>query len=164
MAPTTTDPPPTTTQYISFLLTQQVSGMFPTSQLTETVNLELGQIVQIPDLPPAVVGICGWRGEVLWLVDLSYTLGLSPLLSTDYQSAKCNVLKVTINQQTFGLLVAEVRQLVRCDRQNIQPDLPKSFSPEVAPLIEGHFTASKQTELISINLEALLDSLHSSPS
>ncbi|AFY38019.1 CheW protein [[Leptolyngbya] sp. PCC 7376] len=162
MAPkTSTDPPTTEQQFISFLLTQKLWGMIPTSQLTETVNLGLDSIVQIPDLPPAVVGICGWRGEVLWLVDLSYALGLPPLLSTDYQSAKCNVLKVTINQQSFGILVAEVRQLIRCDSTKIQAKLPDSFKPEVAPLLNGSFAAMKDTSVVSVNLGALLETLRS---
>ncbi|OKH19753.1 chemotaxis protein CheW [[Limnothrix rosea] IAM M-220] len=162
MAPkTSTDPPTTQKQFISFLLTQKVWGMVQTSQLTETINLELGKIVQIPDLPPAVVGVCGWRGEVLWLVDLSYALGLAPLLSADYQSDKCNVLKVTVNQQSFGILVAEVRQLMRCDPQDIQTGLPVPFKAEVAPLIAGHLTTTGNIQVTSFNLEALLETLRS---
>lgn len=151
---------PTTSQYISFMLTDGIRGMIPTQQLTETINLELGTIVQIPDLPASVVGVCGWRGDVLWLVDLSYALSLSPLLAADYQSAKCSVLRVTVNQQMFGVLVAEVRQLVRCDRQAIQPGVPRTLSPEAAPLIAGQYTATPGETLIQVDLEALLERLH----
>ena len=162
MAPkTSTDPPTAQKQFISFLLTQQVWGMIPTHQLTETINLELGKIVQIPDLPPAVIGVCGWRGEVLWLVDLSYALGLAPLLSADYQSSKCNVLRVTVNQQSFGVLVAEVRQLMRCDPQDIQAGLPVPFKTEVAPLIAGSLTREGNAQVTSFNLETLLETLRS---
>lgn len=146
-------------QYISFLLADQVRGMIPTSQLAETINLDLGNIVQIPDLPPAVVGVCGWRGEVLWLVDLSYVLQLSPLLAADYQASKCSVLRVTVNQQMFGLLVAEVQQLIRCDRQAITPGTLPTLKPAVAPLIAGHFSPSPKDTVLSINLEAVLENL-----
>jgi positive phototaxis protein PixI len=149
----------TTTQYISFLLTEKMRGMIPTTQLSETINLELNRIVQIPDLPPAVVGVCGWRGEVLWLVDLSYALSLTPLLDTDYQSAKCSVLRVTVHQQSFGILVADVQQLVRGDRQKILPGLPSRIKPEAAPIIAGQFPDSQGNILISIDLEGLLESL-----
>ena len=163
MAPKTQPSPPdsSTQQFISFLLNQDVWGMIPTTQLTETINLELGTIVQIPDLPPAVIGVCSWRGEVLWLVDLSYAIGLPPLLSTDYQSAKCNVLKVTVNQQSFGILVAEVRQLVRCDRAKIQDGIPSPLKLESAQLVEGFFTAAKNTHILSIDLQGLLENLRS---
>jgi positive phototaxis protein PixI len=149
----------TTTQYISFRLANGLRGMIPTSQLTETINLELGSIVQIPDLPPAVVGICGWRGEVLWLADLAYALRSPPLLSGDYPGAKCSVLRVTANQQTFGILVTEVQQLIRCDRQDISPTLPPQIPPEVAPLVAGQYQPSPGEIILSINLEALLESL-----
>lgn len=133
--------------------------MIPTHQLTETINLELGKIVQIPDLPPAVVGVCGWRGEVLWLVDLAYALGLSPLLGADYQSAKCSLLRVSVNQHNFGLLVMEVGQLVRCDRQELVPGIPSQINPEAAPLVDGQYSPSQGKLLLSVNLEALLATL-----
>lgn len=165
MAPQTQSSSPDTSsqqQFISFLLNDGIWGMIPTTQLTETVNLELGTIIQIPDLPPAVIGVCGWRGEVLWLVDLSYALGLPPLLSTDYQSAKCNVLKVTVNQQSFGILVAEVRQLVRCDRQHIQGGIPSSLKLEAADqLVDGFYAAVKDIQILNIDLASLLDMLRS---
>lgn len=133
--------------------------MIPTSQLTETINLDLGNIVQIPDLPPAVVGVCGWRGEVLWLVDLAYALQLPPLLGPDYQASKCSVLRVTIQQQMFGVLVTEVQQLIRCDRQAIIPDIPAQFKATVAPFISGQYLLTPQDVLLSINLAAMLDTL-----
>lgn len=148
-----------TLQYISFLMSGAVGGMIPTHQLTETINLELGQIVQIPDLPPAVVGVCGWRGEVLWLVDLAYALGLSPLLSPDYQSAKCSLLRVSVNQHNFGLLVTEVGQLVRCDRQDLIPGVPSQIPPGAETLIDGQYSPSQGKTLLSVNLEALLATL-----
>lgn len=146
-------------QYISFLMPGAVGGMIPTHQLTETINLELGKIVQIPDLPPAVVGVCGWRGEVLWLVDLAYALGLSPLLGTDYQSAKCSLLRVSVNQHSFGLLVMEVGQLVRCDRQALIPGAPSQLNPKAQHLVDGQYSSSQGKTLLSVNLEALLATL-----
>ncbi|MGB2926312.1 MAG: chemotaxis protein CheW [Limnothrix sp.] len=146
-------------QHISFSLSGEVQGMILTTQLTETINLELGQIVQIPDCPSAVVGVCGWRGEVLWLVDLAYALGLSPLLGTDYQSAKCSLLRVSVNQQAFGVLVAQVGQLVRCDRQDIIPEAPSQLEPTAQALIAGQFSSSQGKTFLCINLEALLETL-----
>ncbi|BAW97727.1 hypothetical protein NIES970_26830 [[Synechococcus] sp. NIES-970] len=149
----------TTTQYISFLLSNGLRGMLPTSQLVETINLDLGNIVQIPDLPPVVVGVCGWRGEVLWLLDLAYALRSPPLLSGDYADAKCSVLRVNVNKQTFGIVVTEVQQLIRCDRQNISPELPPQIDPDVAPLVAGKFRQPSGEIILNINLEALLESI-----
>lgn len=156
-APSTTET--SSAQYISFVLADHVRGMIPTHQLAETINLELGSIIQIPDVPPAVVGVCSWRGEVLWLVDLSYALQLSPLLVSDYQPAKCSVLRVTVNQQVFGILVAEVRQLIRCDRQQIIAGIPPQIKPEAAPLISGYFAPSPKETVLNIDLEALLTTI-----
>ncbi|MEB3224621.1 MAG: chemotaxis protein CheW [Synechococcus sp.] len=157
VAPSTTES--TTAQYISFRLSQGLRGMLPTGQLAETINLDLGNIVQMPDLPPAVAGVCGWRGEVLWLVDLSYALRLPPLLAGDYANAKCSVLRVTVQQQSFGVLVTEVQQLIRCDRQKIIPEAPPQIPKEVASIITGQFQPSPGEIILSIDLEALLERL-----
>ncbi|MBV5261473.1 chemotaxis protein CheW [Synechococcus moorigangaii CMS01] len=149
----------TSAQYISFLFSNGLRGMLPTSQLAETINLDLGSIVQIPDLPPAVVGVCGWRGDVLWLVDLSYALRFPPLLAGDYGGAKCNVLRVTVNQQVFGILVAEVQQLIRGDRQDLIPTPPPQIPQEMAAVVAGQLPVTPNETILNINLEALLERL-----
>lgn len=156
------DPPTTentSAQYISFTLSDNIRGMILTQQLAETINLDVGNIVQIADLPPAVVGVCGWRGDVLWLVDLSYALQLQPLLGSDYQADKCSVLRVTVNQQTFGILVAEVRQLIRCDRRAILPDISPQLKIASSPLISGQFNLSPKEVVLSIDIETLLETI-----
>ncbi len=37
------------------------------------------EIVPIPHMPPWVMGVHNWRGEILWMVDLGHLLGLTPL-------------------------------------------------------------------------------------
>ncbi|AMA07871.1 chemotaxis protein CheW [Picosynechococcus sp. PCC 73109] len=161
MAPVTSVPESSTTQYIGILLADGFRAMVPTAQLVETINVELGHIVQMPDLPPAVVGVCGWRGDVLWLVDLAYALRLPPLLAGDYGRSQCHVLRVTVNHQTFGILVAEVQHLIRGDRLELLPGPPGQIPPEVSALVAGQFRTASGETILSINLEALLDHLKS---
>jgi positive phototaxis protein PixI len=44
-------------------------------QVTELVNIPLDRVVPMPHLPPAVMGVYNWRGEILWIVDLAVLVG-----------------------------------------------------------------------------------------
>ena len=43
--------------------------------VTELVNILVDRVVPMPHLPPAVMGVYNWRGEILWIVDLAMLLG-----------------------------------------------------------------------------------------
>lgn len=158
-SPSQTSPAAAIEQYISFAINAKVQGMIPTQQLGETLNLDLASIVQIPDVPAAVIGVCSWRGEVLWLVDIGYLLGFEPLLTPQYQQPKCSILRVTSQGNTIGLLVAEVKQLIRCQATQIQHDKPSFIASERANLIQGTLQNSPGQTLLLLDIEAIIHSL-----
>jgi positive phototaxis protein PixI len=45
-------------------------------QVTELIDIPLDRVVPMPHLPPTVMGVYNWRGEILWIVDLAKLLGL----------------------------------------------------------------------------------------
>lgn len=53
----------------------QVSGLNVRHQVTELVDIPFDRVVPMPHLPPAVMGIYNWRGEILWVVDLAVLVG-----------------------------------------------------------------------------------------
>ncbi|MGF1536370.1 MAG: chemotaxis protein CheW [Elainellaceae cyanobacterium] len=55
-----------------------VDLLLPVNQLIEILTVPIGQVVPIFHLPPWVPGVYNWRGEVLWMIDLSHLLGLTP--------------------------------------------------------------------------------------
>lgn len=160
MSPQSQTSPAAIEQYISFALNNKIEGMIPTQQLVETLNLDLASIVQIPDMNAAVIGVCSWRGEVLWLLDLSYLLGFEPLLTPQYQQPKCSILRVTNQGNTIGLLVAEVKQLIRCQTTEIEAKCPSFISSERANLISGTFTNTQKKQVLLLDLAAIIQSLN----
>ena len=46
-------------------------------RVTELVNLPIDRVVPMPQLPPAVMGVYNWRGEILWIIDLATFLGVN---------------------------------------------------------------------------------------
>ncbi len=162
-----------TQQFLSFALNSNKRAMLSTQQLVEIIRLDPTSIVQIPEMPSAVVGVCPWQGEVLWLVDLSYLIGGNPLLSSQEDSCDCSILKVRTHTGNIGLLVAKIGKLVGCDPTQIQPP-GKSLNPSAKAshsngkksptivqqrCIQGYWTDPKGTTLMIVDVEAIVESL-----
>jgi positive phototaxis protein PixI len=68
-------PPETQERLLRFPLGAQESVLLPLEQITEILRVELSEVLPIPEMPGCVMGICNWRGEMLWLVDLHHFVG-----------------------------------------------------------------------------------------
>jgi positive phototaxis protein PixI len=130
--------------FLSFRLPPHSWGILPTAQLIEILNLPAEQMVPIGDVPPEVIGVCNWRGEVLWLLDLGYRLGLPPLFSQEKTRSAYTVMIVHHGTQTLGLVVEQVSQMVWCDPAAILP-LPATQFTDLRQrqLLQGYWLQSE---------------------
>lgn len=88
--------------------------------VTELVNVPIDRVVPMPHLPPAVMGIYNWRGEILWIVDLAMLLGARASLlrtrSLQPTVILSGVVKHEARQQTtVGFVVDEIAEIEWCD-------------------------------------------------
>jgi positive phototaxis protein PixI len=144
-----------TEQFLSFRLTSTIQAMLPTQQLTEILNLSFNQIVPIPDMPPQMMGVCNWRGEVLWLVDLGYLLGSEPLF--EHRRTACKAIVVQYQGQMLGLVVNQVNQMIWCDLAQVQP-LPKTqLTPELSACLQGYWLTPQHETLLVLDSDILVD-------
>lgn len=117
-----------TDNFLSFDLTPNYQALLSTQNLIEVIHLTPADIVPIPQMPAAVVGVFPWQGEVLWLIDLSYWMGFEALLTLEFVQSKCSILKVKSQGSQWGFLIYQVGQLISCDLSKIKPALPSSLS------------------------------------
>ena len=68
-------------QFLRFQLQPELTAVIEIALVTELVNLPSDRIVPMPHLPPAVMGVYNWRGEILWVVDLAVLLGARSSMS-----------------------------------------------------------------------------------
>ena len=161
-------------QFLSFSLNPNLQALLSAQQLAEIVRLAPATIIAIPQMPEAVIGVCPWQGEVLWLVDLAYLLGLEPLIKSANIQSNSSILKIRSQQGNLGLLVAQIGQLVSCEPSSIQPAdlslnklkrLANSLNIEESAAaiphlcIQGSWTHPDGSILPIINIEALIQYL-----
>ncbi|WP_413161771.1 chemotaxis protein CheW [Capilliphycus salinus ALCB114379] len=141
-----------TENFLSFSIAPNFKAMLPTKQLVEIINIAPHEIVPIPQMSEAVVGVFPWQGEVLWALDLSYWMGFDPLLTSKLKSSSCSILKVKIQGKNIGFLIEQVGQIISCEPQKIQSypvDLPQSVAnnPARTSCIKGSWINSQGERL-----------------
>jgi positive phototaxis protein PixI len=131
--PLTPDPPPDTRRrLLRFSWGSQDSAFASLEQITEVFKIESSTIVPVPDMPDCVLGLCNWRGEMLWLLDFA---ALFKELSEPASSLF--VLVVQERQQSVGLVVSQVRDIELHDLHELHPAVVHLFPPRLLPFISA---------------------------
>jgi positive phototaxis protein PixI len=147
--------------------------LLPVRQLTEVLNISLGQIVPIPHMPAWVMGVYNWRGDILWMMDLGHRCGLTPwyqqptygsshaavVLQVRQYESRSPATPPTAKTKTIGLVVRHVGELEQCYPGAIQALPPSSIPPELAPLLRGYWWQPEGEMLAVLDGEALIRAL-----
>lgn len=138
---TTIDPlgldplPPETnlSKLLRFPLGLEENALLPLEEIAEVIKINMAEILPIPEMPSCVLGICNWRGEMLWLVDLNHLIGYPPITATLSPVA----MVVQVNQQAVGLVVSRVDDIELHDLEQLQKAVTGLFPPSVLPFVLG---------------------------
>lgn len=130
-------PPETRERLLRCPLGQQDSVLLPLTHIAEVLRIDRSDILAIPEMPGCVVGICNWRGEMLWLVDLHGFAGYPSPLQQEPLLPVFTVIVIQSGSHTLGLAVPQVDEIELHDLQQLQPPPMGLFSPELLPLVTG---------------------------
>ncbi len=134
-------------QYLAFLLESETRALLPMSQLAEVLKLPMSQIVPIPSLSTWGIGVCNWRGEILWLIDLACLLGLTPWYQHASWTTACTVLVLTMGSdiassntdgRMLGLVVSQVDNIERLNLDAVQPPPPTNTRTQLSSFLQGY--------------------------
>ena len=149
-----------TVQFLKFQLDPRTKAMLPIDHITEVLKVQLGQIVPIPQMPPWVMGVYNWRGDILWMVDLGHLIGLDSwyqhrsnllhqtaiVLSPDRQQQKERATSVHL-----GLVVGKVDDLESCDPSTIQAALNLQFGTGVVDFMAGYWLKPEGEMILALD-------------
>lgn len=123
-------------QILRFSLGLQDSALLPLEQITEILKINSVEVLPIPATHSCVLGVCNWRGEMLWVIDLEHLVGYAPLLQ-QRQSEPLIVMVIHWNDHLLGLGVRQVGEIERHELQKLQPVIPGLFPPQLQPFVLG---------------------------
>ena len=130
-------PEDTRQRFLSFHLSGENETLLPLEVIAEVLQLEPVEILPIPEVPNYLLGVCNWRGEILWLADLNILVGSPPLWQQILSLEKPMVIVVESGDRKVGLVVEHVH-----DVELIAPEtlhFPTEFdSSSIAPFVMGY--------------------------
>lgn len=119
--------------YLTLYCEGSPAVLVPLDSLVEV--LPLTQVVPMPGMPDPVAGICTWRGEVVWLVDLSLLLGRDPL--HQHPQAGYTAVILDFGDRPLGLVAHQVGQIQTVEAAKIDQNLENPH-----PLLLGSWRGS----------------------
>jgi positive phototaxis protein PixI len=147
--PLTLDPlPPETRQrLLRFPIGFQDSALLPLEQIAEIFTVNLAEILPVPEMPSCVLGICNWRGEMLWLVDLNQLVGYPSLSTLEPVLTSPVTMVVQVDDRSIGLVVQQVNDIELHELDRLQAAAPGLFSPGLMPFVLGYLPRASGTVL-----------------
>lgn len=153
-------------QFLRFYLIPDTTALLPIQQLTEVLTIPKGQIVPISHMPPWVMGVYNWRGEILWMIDMGHLVGLTPWHQQESTAsaytaivlqAHSNQTKATtIKSLMLGLVVSHVEDIEWCNTALIQSPPSSTITPELVPFLRGYWLNSNGDMLAVMDGSAIM--------
>lgn len=136
--------------------------------MTEVLTIDLASIVPIFQLPIWVIGVCNWRGEILWLVDFGYLIGSSTWHQQGKNASNQTVIILqknspkaikSSNNKRLGIIVNRVENIEWCNYDLMQSPSLSSVTPELVPFLRGYYLKANSDILAFIDTKAIIAKL-----
>ncbi|MBE9043351.1 chemotaxis protein CheW [Pleurocapsales cyanobacterium LEGE 10410] len=125
--------------------------------VTEVITISPEDILPVPQMFYCVLGIYGWRSEMLWIVDLENLLGYPPPLDSNNFQKDLLVMVVQVQGQSIGLVVSGIDNLIEHDLSKFKSSSAEIFSEDVLPFLHGYFTSSDNDIIMLIDSEEIFN-------
>ncbi len=125
--------------------------------VTEVITISPEDILPVPQMFYCVLGIYGWRSEMLWIIDLENLLGYPPPLNESNITQELLVMVVQVQGQSIGLVVSGIDNLIEHDLSKFKSSSAEIFSEDVLPFLHGYFTSADNDIIMLIDPEEILN-------
>ncbi len=122
---------------LRFPLGREDSALLPLEQIAEIIRVNVAEILPVPEMPSCVLGICNWRGTMLWLIDLNHLVGYPPLFQQQQVLLTPMAMVIQSKDQAVGLVVQQVNDIELHELQKLQPTAPGILPSKLLPFALG---------------------------
>jgi twitching motility protein PilI len=141
--------------YLRFVLASGEEFALPAMAVQEVVATNPDRVSAVPNVPPVVMGVYNWRGQVIWVGDLGQFLGLPPL---NTNRAELSVIVVANQGVTCGLAIDRVVGAEFLDPRQLRPPLSEELV-QGNFLVQGEWLLADGSEVVRLlEPKALVDS------
>ena len=132
-------------------------ALLDAEMVSEVITISPQDILPVPQMFYCVLGIYGWRSEMLWIVDLENLLGYPPPLDENNPHQELLVMVVQVQGQSIGLVVSGIDNLIEHDLSKFKSSSAEIFSEDVLPFLHGYFAGTENDIIMLIDAEEILN-------
>lgn len=129
--------------------------LLPLKDTESVFKLSAGDILPIPHMPDSILGLYNYRGNLLWMVDLSMHLGQTTFLlnSTEHiTSSELSAIAIPQADVLFGAVVSNILDIQTHAMTSVHPPHPHLFPANVINYLSGYI---RDSGLPILNCEAI---------
>jgi positive phototaxis protein PixI len=146
-------------RFLEFTFPKEVNGLLPLGNLQGAVEIQLTDILPVPQMSPALLGIFNWRGKSTWVADLSYLAG-GPYYSQFYpQATKTMVLMIQLEDRTIGLAIDRTISVVAYQSTAALEIEPSLCAPALRSLVSGYFLDAKHQPWLMLDVPQVFQAI-----
>ena len=133
---------------------QWETALLPLHQIQEILYIPATSILPVPYMAPCVLGICNYRGYMLWMVDLMQQLGDRSFLS--HRQTREPLATIVVHRddgELMGLVVPQVLDIESYAPEHLQEPDPNLFPETVLPFVYRYLP---QNLSLVLNIQGLM--------
>jgi len=146
-------------KFLRFRLDPTQSMLLAVEEIAAVQTIPISDILPVPQMSACVLGMSNWRGESLWLVDLSQQLGFMSIAQQAQRLTNLNAIVVQFDRKALGWVVPEIDEIEEYNPDTLQHPSPDLFSQSISAFIKGYFSHVRN---VVLNVSAVMQdpSLH----
>jgi positive phototaxis protein PixI len=150
-------------RFLECYLSAQMALLISLEEIQSVFQFNLADIVPVPHMPDGILGLYGYRGKMLWMVDVSTQIGCQRQFLNSQMDTYCfsNLSAIAISFQgaLLGLIINQVAGIQTHPQTSIRPIDADLFSAQITRYCSGYI---KQSGLPILKTDAVLrdPSLH----
>ncbi len=126
-------------RFLEFTFPKDLNALLPLGNLQSAIEIQLADILPVPQMSAGLLGILNWRGKAIWIADLSYVAGGSYYSQCNPQTTKAMVLMVQLAGITIGLAIERTISVVARDPATALATDEQLCAPALRALVGGYF-------------------------
>jgi positive phototaxis protein PixI len=126
-------------RFLEFTFPKDLNALLPLVNLQGAIEIQLADILPVPQMSGSLLGILNWRGKATWIADLSQLAGGSYYSQYYPQATKAMVLMVQLESATIGLMIDRTISVVAHDPETALATDDHLCVPSLRSLVGGYF-------------------------
>jgi positive phototaxis protein PixI len=147
-------------RFLGFEIQADLQALVNLNNLQGAIEIELTEILPVPQMAPYLLGILNWRGKSTWIVDLARFMGGAYYRDRHPQHRKATVLILQAGSESIGFVVDRTISVANYDPVAALPLDDNAVSPQIRSFLYGYFLDAQHKSWLLLDLNRIWQSMN----